>query len=405
MHSRNITRCVTTAALLALAAVSLSALSGCKSGNTNTVGKEIIVGEYGALTGPQASFGKSTNEGIQLATEQANAAGGIDGKTIKVVVEDDMSDAAKAEIAVKRLIDEEHVIAVLGEVASGSSLAGGQVCQQAHIPMVSPSSTNPSVTQIGNDIFRVCFIDPFQAAVVARFVHDYLHVTRVATFTNKSAPYSTGFTQNFITAFTGMGGQVIAQQSYGQQDTDYRGALSTIKATNPQAILVPGYYTDAGAVCKQARDLGIKVPIVGGDGWDSQLLFNIGGSAVNGCYFSDHVSMDNPSPVVQKFVQDYKARFGHTPDALAALAYDAANLTYAAMKRAKALTPDDIRAAIATTTDFPGVTGKITIDANRNASKPAVIIGVQNGQFKYVTTITDPSKPLSQQPAAPSGGQ
>ncbi|HLV79263.1 MAG TPA: ABC transporter substrate-binding protein, partial [Chthonomonadaceae bacterium] len=207
-------------------------------------------------------------------------------------------------------------------------------------------------------------------------------------------PYSVGFSDNFKTAFTNMGGQIVSEQSYAKDDKDYRSALTAIQSANPQAILVPGYYSDAGSVAKQARDLGIKVPLLGGDGWDSQALFTTGDDAVDGCYFSDHVAMDEPNPVVQKFVQTYQAKYNTKPDALAALAFDAANLLYDAMKRAKSLSGPDIRDAIASTKDFPGVTGTITIDADRNAQKPAVIIHIKDRHFEYQTTIADPSKPL-----------
>lgn len=365
--------------------------------NTGNQGDQIVVGEYGSITGSEASFGQSTDQGIKLAMEAVNGAGGVNGKQIRIELEDDQSDATKAETAVKRLIDEKHVIAVLGEVASGSSLAGGRVCQDNHIPMISPSSTKTNVTEIGDDIFRVCFIDPFQAAVMARFAHDGLKVTNVAIFTNKTAPYSIGFSDDFEKAFTRMGGKIVAKQAYSKDDKDYRGALTAIKAANPQAILVPGYYSDAGAIAKQARDLGITVPLLGGDGWDSQTLFQTGGDAVNGCYFSDHVAVDDPNPTVQNFVKTYEAKYGKKPDALAALAYDAANLMFDAMKRAKSLSSADIRDAIAATKDFPGVTGKITIDSKRNASKPAVIIAIKDKQFKYQTTIADPDQPLTTQ--------
>jgi branched-chain amino acid transport system substrate-binding protein len=358
-------------------------------------GDSIVVGEYGSFTGSEASFGHSSDDAIQLATEELNKAGGINGKQVKIETEDDASDSSKAQQAVERLIDEKKVIAVLGEVASSSSIAGGQVCQQKGIPMITPSSTNKKVTQIGNDIFRVCFIDPFQAAVVARFAHDVLKANNVAIYTNKAQTYSVGFSTDFKTAFEKMGGKIVKEQSYGKDDKDFRGALTAIKAANPQAILVPGYYSDAGSIAKQARELGITVPLLGGDGWDSQDLFNTGGDAVNGCYFSDHMSIDNPNPTVQKFVSAFQAKYGHKPDALAALAYDAANLMFDSMRRAKSLTSSDIRDAIAATKDYQGVTGSITMDADRNASKPAVIIKVENKQFKFAKEIKDPSQPVT----------
>jgi branched-chain amino acid transport system substrate-binding protein len=218
----------------------------------------------------------------------------------------------------------------------------------------------------------------------------------VAIFTDKTAPYSVGYADNFKTAFTKMGGQVVMEQSYSGGDKDFRGALTAIKAANPQAILVPGYYADAGSIAKQARDLGITVPLLGGDGWDSPALFDTGGDAVNGCYFTDHMSVDDPKDAVQNFVKAYHAKYGadNKPDALTALAYDAASLLFDAMKRAPTLTGKEIRDAIAQTKDFPGVTGTITIDANRNASKPAVVLMIKDRKFTKVAEIANPEQPM-----------
>ncbi len=386
-------------ALVVLMAMGL-ATGGCKSpansGSSQSSGNDIIVGEYGSLTGPQATFGKSTDNAIQLATDELNANGGIDGRKVKVVTQDDMSQASNAALAVQNLIDQQHAIAILGEVASSCSQAGGRVCQSKGIPMISPSSTNPAVTAIGDDIFRVCFIDPFQAAVVARFAHDSLGATRVAVFTNTDQDYSTGFSKNFIEAFTKMGGTIVIQKSYGGQDTDFRGSLTAIAQSKPQAILIPGYYQDVASIAKQARALGITCPLLGGDGWDSPDLVKIGGTALNGCYFSDHLAIDDPSPAVAKFVASYKAKYGQTPDSLAALGYDSANLLFAAMKSAKSLSSSDIRDAVAATKNFPGITGNITINAQRNADKPAVIIKIVNGQFTKYMAISNPDVPLQQ---------
>lgn len=362
---------------------------------TGASGDVILVGEYGSMTGKEATFGKSTDEGIQLAVDEINKSGGIQGKQVRIETEDDQSDAPKAETAVKRLIDEKHVIAVLGEVASGNSIAGGKICQQKGVPMISPSSTKPSVTEIGDFIFRVCFIDPFQSAVVARYARDGLKANRVAIFTDKASAYSVGFSNDFKKAFAQMGGQILVEKSYTGGDKDFRSGLTAIKALKPDAILVPGYYSDTGSIAKQARELDIKVPLLGGDGWDSQALFETGGDAVNGCYFSDHMAIDDPDPKVKGFVTSYRAKYGSkVPDALAALGYDAAGLLFDAMKRAKSLSSKDIRDAIAETKGFSGVTGKITMNAARNADKSAVIIAIQNRQFKYVTTIADPDRPM-----------
>jgi branched-chain amino acid transport system substrate-binding protein len=404
---------------LTSALLGMALLGGCKDNNANSgngsssatqasdsgankssasTGDAIVIGEYGSLTGAEASFGHSTDDGIQMAVDEVNKAGGINGKQVKLEIEDDQSDSSKAQTAVQRLIDQKKVIGVLGEVASGSSIAGGQVCQAAKIPMISPSSTKTSVTEIGDYIFRVCFIDPYQSAVMARFAHDKLKAKNVAIYTNKDTPYSVGFSADFKTAFEKMGGKIVIEKSYSKDDKDFRGALTAIKQQNPDAILVPGYYSDAGSIAKQAREMGITVPLLGGDGWDSQTLFQTGGDAVNGCYFSDHMSIDNPSPTVQKFVKAFADKYGKDkkPDALSALGYDAANLMFDAMRHAKSLSPQDIRDAIAATKDYPGVTGNITIDANRNAAKSAVIIAIKNNAFQFDTEIKDPNQPISQ---------
>ncbi len=407
-HSRNLQVSLYRLGTAAILGLVCFAAPGCKDKNApsgggsagsdstaNSPADALVIGEYGSITGKEATFGKSTDEGIQLAKDEQNKAGGVRGKQIAIALEDDQSDSPKAETAVTRLIDTKHVLAILGEVASGSSLAAAPVCQKSGVPMISPSSTKPAVTEKGDYIFRVCFIDPFQAAVVARWALDGVKAKRVAIFTDNASPYSKGFSDNFETAFVKMGGQVVAKQSYNGGDKDFKGALTNIQQSHPDAIVVPGYYSDAGSIAKQARDLGITVPLLGGDGWDSQALFDTGGDAVNGCFFSDHMAVDDPNPAVKRFVDTYTARFGHKPDALAALGYDAAKLLFDAMGRAKSLERRDIRDAIAATKDFPGVTGKITIDANRNASKPAIVIGIKNKQFVKVAEIADPDHPMA----------
>ena len=362
-------------------------------------GDEIVIGEYGSLTGSEADFGIQTDEGIQLAVEETNAEGGIEvgGKKLKVRLEkeDDQSEAPKAETAVKRLIDEKNVIALLGEVASGNSLAGGKVAQEKGVPMISPSSTNEKVTKGRDYVFRVCFLDSYQAAVVARFARDGVKASTAAIFTNKAQPYSVGFSDEFKKAFTRYGGKIVAEKSYSPTDQDFTGALTAIKESKPDVILVPGYYSDAGSIAKQARSLGIKVPLLGGDGWDSQKLFEIGGDAVNGCYFSNHVSVKDPRPVVQNLVKKYKDKYHKEPGALAALGHDAAMLLFDSIKRANSLDKKAIRDAIAQAKDFDGVSGKITINSERNADKSAVIIAVKNKSFEYEATVPDPEKPMT----------
>lgn len=351
-------------------------------------GDGVLFGEVGSLTGPEASFGISTRNGIELAVNQANAAGGIKGKKIAVRVYDDQSKPEEAANAVTRLINQDHVKVILGEVASTNSLAMAPKAQEAHVPMISPSSTNPKVTEVGSYIFRVCFIDPFQGFVMAKFARDNLKLTKAAVLKDQKSDYSLGLTEFFTRKFTEMGGKIVALEAYAKGDSDFRAQLTAIKAQKPEAIYVPGYYTDVGIIARQARELGIskKVPLLGGDGWQSYKLFELGGSAIQGSYFSDHYSPDNPAPVVQKFLTEYKAAYGSVPDSLAGLGYDAARVAIAAMQKATDLSGPAVREALAQTKDFPGVTGTITLDSNRNAVKPAVVLEVGDGKMKYITT-------------------
>ncbi|HEY7114119.1 MAG TPA: ABC transporter substrate-binding protein [Thermoanaerobaculia bacterium] len=350
-------------------------------------GDEIPVGEYGSLTGTTATFGQSTDNAVKMAFEEINAAGGVLGKKLKLYVEDDQSKPEEAATAATKLVNQNHVVALIGEVASSRSLAAAPIAQAAQVPMVSPSSTNPRVTQVGDYIFRVCLIDPFQGAVMAKFAHDSLKLKRVAILVDVRNDYSVGLQTFFRQRFKQLGGEIVAEQSYSEGDSDFHAQLTQIKAANPEGIYVPGYYTEVGTIARQARELGITAPLMGGDGWDSPKLWEIGGEAMNGCYFSNHYSTDDPSPVVQKFVTEYKKRYGKLPDALAALGYDAAKILADAMTRAGSTDGTKVRDALAQTKDFVGVTGTITINKERNAVKPAVILKVDNGKYALVETI------------------
>jgi branched-chain amino acid transport system substrate-binding protein len=363
--------------LLAAAALAVGLLACNKKENKD----EIVIGEYGSLTGATATFGLSTQKGVAMAIEAINASGGVLGKKLRVIVEDDQGKPEEAQTVVTKLINKDRVVAVLGEIASSNSLAGAPVCQQNRIPMVSPGSTNPKVTLVGNYIFRVCFIDPFQGLVMAKFATNTLKLKNVAILRDIKSDYSMGLADFFKENFTKMGGTIITDESYSQGDKDFNAQLTSIKATHPDGIFVPGYYTEVGLIARQARKLGITVTLMGGDGWDSSKLWEIGGEALNGCYYSNHYSVDDPSPILQKFVKDYKAKYAGTsdsvPDAMAALGYDAALVLADAMKRANSFNPDSVRDALSQTKGFMGVTGNTTLDSLRNAVKPAAILEVK----------------------------
>jgi branched-chain amino acid transport system substrate-binding protein len=362
----------------------LAAASGCGPGGG---AKEIVIGEYGSLTGNTATFGQSTKNGSEMAFDELNSAGDLLGKKVKLIVEDDQSKPEEAATAVTKLINQNNVIAVLGEVASSRSLAAAPICQGGKIPMVTPSSTNPKVTQVGDYIFRVCFTDIQQGEADAKFAAKSLKVKKAALLYDVRNDYSVGLRLVFAQKFKEYGGEIVGEQSYSEGDSDFRAQLTQLKASNPEIIYVPGYYTEVGTIARQSRDLGIAAPLLGGDGWDSPRLWEIGGKALNGCFFSNHYSVDDPSPAVQKFVSDYKAKYGVIPDALAALGYDAARILAEAIKRAGSTDGAKIREALAQTKSFPGVTGTITIDKDRNAIKPVVMLKIVDGKFVFQEKI------------------
>ena len=366
-------------------------------------GPVILVGHVGSLTGNEATFGDSTDKGIRLAVDEVNARGGIKGKQVQMKTYDDQGKPEEAAIASSRLILQDKISVLIGEVASSRSLAMAPIADQNRVPMITPSSTNPRVTKDGARtrpyVFRVCFIDPFQGTVMAKFAHGK-GIKKVAVLRDVGNDYSVGLADYFLSKYKELGGKIVDDQSYKAGDQDFKAQLTAIKAKGPEAIYVPGYYTDVALVARQARELGIKVPLMGGDVWDSPKLFEIGGKAVEGSFFSNHYSYEDPAPRIQEFVKTYKERFGAIPDGLAATGYDAARLAFDAMGRAKDLTGESIRDAIEASKGFPGVSGVITIDADHNAVKSAVVLEVKGGAGRYVATI-EPDAPAGAAPAAP----
>jgi branched-chain amino acid transport system substrate-binding protein len=346
----------------------------------------IKVGEFASLTGGNASFGQSSHKGTALAIEEVNAAGGALGKKLQLLTEDDQSQAGQPATIVRKLISSDKVVAVLGEVASSKSLEAAPICQENHIPMISPASTNPKVTEVGDYIFRVCFIDPFQGTVMAKFAISK-GWKKIALLTDVKQDYSVGLAQFFKEGFTQNGGQIVKEQSYSTGDKDFKAQLTAIKASQPEAIFIPGYYGEVSLIARQARAIGLKVPLLGGDGWIGESLLKVAGSTLDGSFLSCHFSSDDQSPVIQGFVKKFKARYNETPDDMAALGYDSVMILVDAMKRAKTTDGEKLRNEIAATKDFKGITGMITLDEKRNAKKPAVILTVKGGGLKYVSTV------------------
>lgn len=359
------------------------AVSGAHAADTGP----IKIGEVGSMTGNEATFGTSTHNGLMLAVKEVNAKGGINGRKVEVISLDDQGKPEEAATVVTRLITQDKVVAIIGEVASSRSLAMAPIAQKYKIPMVSPSSTNPKVTEVGDYIFRVCFLDPFQGTVMAKFAAETLKVKKVAILRDVKNDYSVGLANFFTENFKKMGGEIVADISYSANDIDFKSQLTAIRTKKPEAIFVPGYYTEVGLIGRQARELGIKAPLMGGDGWDSPKLLEIGGQALEGSYFSNHYSAEAASPQVKEFAAKYLAEYKVESDGLSAMGYDAGLVLFDAMKRAKSSSTKDVRDALAATKNFTAVTGNITIDSKRNAVKSAVVLKVSKGAFKYSTTV------------------
>lgn len=347
----------------------------------------IKIGSVGPLTGDIATFGQSVYNAVKMAFDEVNAAGGVLGKKIEFIHEDNKGDAAETTNIVRKLIVRDRISALVGAVVSANSLAAGPIAQQFRVPMITPTSTNEKVTEAGDYVFRVCFIDSFQGKIMARFAYNNLGYRKVATLTNIASDYSMGLTDVFTRTFESLGGQIVEAESYNSGDQDFRAQLTKIKAANPEAIYLPAYYTDVALIARQARQLGIDAVLLGPDGFDSPKLVEIGGEAVYGSYFTNHYSPEDQSPKVQRFVTAYKERYGQVPDALAALGYDAALVLIDAIKRAGSADRKAIRDALAQTKGIEVVTGVLSIDENRNPVKSAVILQVTENGVKFVDRV------------------
>src|SRR5689334_12964695 len=359
-----------------------------RPGNDAQDHSTIKIGYFGDLSGPTFNFGRSAINGVLLAADELNQTGGINKRRIDVVIEDDKGSPEEAARLTAKLIDQDKVVAIIAGGTSSNSLAAAPKAQSSQVPLISPSSTDPAVTQTGDYIFRACFVDSFQGEVMASFAINTLKAQKAAILFDFNSPYGRGLTEYFKLSFTKLGGRIVAEQTYTQEDADFKGQLSTIRSSEPDVIYIPGYYGDVALIAKQARMIGLTQPLLGGDGWDAPELWQLGGDALNGAYISTHYSVDDPSPAIQEFVQTYKQRYGNLlPDAHAALAYDAARILIDAITRAGSTDGDKIRDALAQTKNFPGVTGIINIDANRNAVKPAVVLKLMDLKFIYQETI------------------
>ncbi len=374
---------------LALAACLALCFGACtRRPSPAPVTEEIRLGEFSSLSGVQAPFGNSAHSGIQLAVDEANLQGGVNGRKVRLVSYDDRGEESEVRRLVERLATSDEALVVLGEVATSLSLAAAPVAQRLKVPMISPGSTHPEVTRAGDYIFRVCFTDPFQGAVMARFALNYLQLKKAALFVDGTTEYSRGLADHFTKEYASTGGKILARADYSPGDKDFRKALGPLVAAKPDLIFLPGYFTEVGAIAAQARKLGFKGLFLGGDGWEGNGLHKVGGKDLEGSYFSNHFAAEDKNPEVQAFVARFQARYHQTPTALAAVGYDAARVALDAIRRASTPTRAGVRDALASTRNFLGVTGIITISPSRDAVKPAVVLKVtKKGPYEYVTTV------------------
>ncbi len=370
---------------LALVALGLTSLAAAGCGNKSN---DIPVGAFLSLSGSDATFGTDTRDGIELAVEKVNAEGGIKSRKVKVLYEDNKSTTQEASQKVRQLIDRDKVVAVLGEVASSRTIAGGLIANTSKVPLVTPSSTAVEVTQGREYVFRVCFTDEQQGKVAARFVKNELKKNKAGVFFAAQDTYSSGLAKSFREEFKKLGGEIVVDKGYQKGESNFRTYLSELKAASPDVIFVPNYYNEMVLIARQAKEAGLPGSMfVGGDGWDSSNLLEGAGKELEGAYFTNHYAPDVPWPNSKAFLEAYRTKFKHEPTSLAAQGYDAAAVLFDAMKRAPEVTPEAIKKELAVTKDFPGATGTLSMDANRNANKPIVVVQIKGGKFTYATQM------------------
>jgi branched-chain amino acid transport system substrate-binding protein len=354
----------------------------------------IKIGIFVPLTGNLSDFGQSTLDGLRFAADKTNRAGGIGGREFELIVEDTKSDAAESAAVVHKLITQDQVDALIGGVASSHSLAAAPIAQSSQVPMITHASTHPSITQKGDYIFRVCFTDKTQGEALAIFAANTLRAKRAAIMIDASADYSMYLADVFGRSFLTLGGRVVTRQRYSSGDQDFMSQLTAIKRAKPDVIFIPGYYDEAGLIARQAKQIGITATLVGGDGWDSPQLLQIGESAMNNSFFSNQFVADDPFPVSRSFTAQYEEHFKRRPDMFSALGYDAMNLVSDAARRAAGtVSRQKLRDEIALTRNFVGVTGVISMNPERSPQKQVIVIQVKDNTFAYKETVIISAEP------------
>ena len=379
------------AAAVSLMTVVLAAsVAGCGGSSS----KEIKIGLLNEMTGGNATIGTAAANGAKLAIKEINANGGLLGKQIKAVVADNKSEPSEAANAMTKLLTQDRVVAVTGTFSSSNAIAAASVAEANKSPYLVAGATNPKVTvdektkNVKKYIYRVCFIDPFQGTVAANFAAKDLKVKKAAMLVDNSSDYSKGLAEFFEAALKKEGGEIVSNEAYLQKDTDFKATLTKIKSKGAEVLYVPGYYEEVGKIVKQAREMGITVPIIGADGWDSPKLVEIASvSALNNTYFTNHYSVEDTSPKAQAFVDAYTKEYGQKPEALAVLGYDAVYVLADAIKRANSTDSAKIIEALADTKDFPAISGVTTINKTHDADKNAVVIEMKDGKQVFKTSI------------------
>ena len=369
------------------------ALAGCGGGTKQEATNEIKIGGNFELTGGVANYGKQAVNGIQLAIKQANASGGVLGKQIKLVLADNKSESAEATNAITKLITQDKVIAMFGPATSSNTIATVQVSQDHKIPLITPTGTSEKITVDNGKTrpyaFRSCFIDPLQGKIMANFASNTLKVKTAVIYIDSSSDYSKGLSQSFETVFAQNGGAVIGKEAFLQKDQDFKATLTKIKAMNPDVVFLPAYYEEVGKIVKQAREMGMNMPFLGADGWDDAKVVEIAGAApLNNTFFCSHFSSQDTDPNVVKFIEAYKQEYNQEPGVFSALGYDAGLFLIDAIKRANSTDPEKIREALEQTKDLQLSTGRMTIDANHNPIKSAVVLEMKDGKQTFKEKIT-----------------
>ena len=380
--------------VLAAGAIFMGALTGCGGGSKGAEGDTIKVGGLLEMTGGSASFGISSKNGIDLALKKINEKGVLGGKKLSLVVADTKSEASEATNGMQKLISQDKVAAIIGPNLSSAVIASGAINNGAKVVDITPMGTNPDITvdpatkKTKEYNFRTCFIDPFQGTVMAAFATNDLKVKRAAIYIDNTSDYAKGLAQFFKENFVKNGGEVVIEEAYLQKDTDFKSTLTKIKAADPDFIYIPGYYQEVGLIVKQAREMGITVPMAGGDGWDSAKLPEIAGkAALENTFFSSLYSPDDDSALNKEFVAEYKKAYNTNPDVFAALAYDSAMLVAKAIEDAGSADTAKIAAAMAKISGFKGVSGEVTFNEQHNPVKSAVIIEHKDGVQTFKTKV------------------